>query len=481
MYNNSYIKMGQYKRIAHMILYGSMINEIAHRTDYVAKLRKATEINLTNSCRHYVFVGDTFKRSKHLLRTAYDMNFEIAVFWFEGTWPLNNQFEEELLDVIDEEWSKTRWLAAGHILYKNKGEDAPKFHTQCVVINLKEWIAIGEPSLFPDWDGDYPNFIASEENFHDDYTPFWLKPVDGKIPEDDIVDSNGTLNITIPIALNNGLMIHNIPYSVRAHKYCCYPEDDIEQTESWLLDTNWSDQDVDTVSRYSHYEVQEDKQELYGLKIMKSHVMYITNTEAIPGFEKYNCNVMTAPCSGLHQFKHMTNAIDTLERVIWTDFSQAGIWWTKTLLNEWDGKDFHAFFKSKERILREKFVAYHACNYDRELAESFVNHYESMEVWLDHWDRIRKLDHTFMEIDLVKNWEHVVDEIGKDNNVFLQVSNIWQYETNYLNTPHHQAQAAFINLINELLKNNREVYITGDSPGGVYYNYQNMKEVISII
>ena len=103
MYNNSYIKMGQYKRIAHMIFNGSMINEIAHRTDYVAKLRKATEINLTNSCRHYVFVGDTFKRSKHLLRTAYDMNFEIAVFWFEGTWPLNNQFEEELMDVIEEE------------------------------------------------------------------------------------------------------------------------------------------------------------------------------------------------------------------------------------------------------------------------------------------------------------------------------------------------------------------------------------------
>ena len=42
------------------------------------------------------------------------------------------------------------------------------------------------------------------------------------------------------------------------------------------------------------------------------------------------------------------------------------------------------------------------------------------------------------------------EAIGKDNNVFLQVSNIWQYETNYLNTPHHQAQAAFINLINEL-------------------------------
>ena len=86
-----------------------------------------------------------------------------------------------------------------------------------------------------------------------------------------------------------------------------------------------------------------------------------------------------------------------------------------------------------------------------------------------------------MNIDLVKNWQLLVDEVGTGNKVFMQVSNIWQYEVNYLNTPHHQAQASFINLINELLKNNREVYMTGDSPNGVFYNYQNLKEIISIL
>lgn len=482
MYKNSYIKMGQYKRIAHFVFNGSLIKQISNRFDYVAKLRKVTFINLHNSTRHYIFVGDKFNRINHLLGVAADMNFEVAVVWFEGSWPLSHDFDHELLSLIDGEWNKTNWLSAGHIIDRNKmNHDSPHFHTQCVILNLKTWTDIGKPSVDRGWDSDYPAYEASEQHIHDNYTPLYLSPAAGTIRRDNISISNSPLSILIPHALSNNLVVHNLPYSLREHKHCCYPEDDIKETEQWLLDENWSDKDADELSRFQMEEIDEDKEELYGYKVMKSHVMYITNTESIPGFEKYDVDVMTAPCSGLHQFKHMTNARPSLKRVIWTDFSEAGVWWTKKLLAEWDGLDFHSFYLKHEKYMEENFVAFQASNYDRELAERFVNHYDSLDTWLDHWNWIRSLDHKFMNIDLVKNWQLLVDEVGTGHKVFMQVSNIWQYEVNYLNTPHHQAQASFINLINELLKNNREIYMTGDSPNGIYYSYQNMKEVISIL
>jgi hypothetical protein len=74
----------------------------------------------------------------------------------------------------------------------------------------------------------------------------------------------------------------------------------------------------------------------------------------------------------------------------------------------------------------------------------------------------------------------LVNALGTDNNVFLQVSNIWQYEINYVNTKNCQAQLAYINLISEVMNNNKELFVTGDTPSGVYYSYQNMKEIASI-
>jgi len=481
MFNNSFIKMGQYRRIAHMMFNGAMIRELEHETEYVAKLRKVTEINLTNSCKNYVMIGDTYQRSfHHLTRSAVGLGFDVAVVWFEGSWPMGHDFEDALLDAVDNEWAGTKWLAAGHILNRPANNDAPKFHSQCVVINLKEYANLPENlKVKRRWGGIFPGFTASEENIHDDYTPMALYPTGGK-GDPALNASTNNLDSIIPIALQNDMMIHNLPQSVRDEKHCCYPEDDVEETKHWLMDPDWDNQDVDTLSLFSN-SISEDKQELYGYKCMSTHVMYITNTENVPGDETYDCTVMTAPCSGLHQFKHMVNARNTLKRVVWTDFSEAGIWWTKKVLAEWDGINFNAFYDKHKQLLEDKWVAFHANNYSPSLANKFEASFDSQEKWLQHWDWIRSLDHTFMKVNLVKDFMDVVNQIGEDETVFMQISNIWQYEINYLNTKHFQANAAFISMVNEVLMRNKDLYLTGDSPSGVYYSYQNMKDLVSLI
>ena len=116
-------------------------------------------------------------------------------------------------------------------------------------------------------------------------------------------------------------------------------------------------------------------------------------------------------------------------------------------------------------------------NYDKENAEEFIDSYGSEEEWLKEWDRIRTLDHQFIKIDVVKEYKRLADLIGKDNSVLLQLSNIWQYEINYINSPHFTTQAALVDLFNTLLFDNCEVYFTGDTPAGMYYEYQNIKQL----
>lgn len=475
MYNDSYIKIGQYNRIVHVAFNGAMIPSLQQHNEYVTKLRKMAEISLTNTCNHHKLVCGQYNNKilKENINTAKSMGYELAVVWFEGSWPTTEEFEENLLDVYDNVWSKTDWLVAGHIIDKRPATEMAEFDPQCVIINLKEY-----SDDMTEFLEVMPNYERSDEHVHDDYTPMYLKPTDTRRKK---YSSGSIFNKMMYNSLDRGMMVHNLPYSVRQEKYCCYPEDDLELTMEWLLDT-------DLASRSDEYmykvidSLSEDKEGLFAYKMMDKVSLYITNTESVPNRKvdtERNLDVMTCPCSGLHQFVHMINAKNTLKRVIWTDFSEAGLWWTEYLINNWDGTNFTEFYQSNKQYIHDTFdIQDDTITYDESLVHEFFNIVG--DEWKDDWDYIRGLDHHFVKIDLINEWERLVDMIGTDHNVMIQISNIWQYEINYVNSVHFQAQAAYINLINELLKNNKDLYVTGDTPSGVFYDYQNMKEVTEI-
>jgi len=480
MNNKSNLRLNQGRRIVHFISNGAMIDELSSHAEYVTKLRKIAEISMTNSCDHSILSSlDNLNHNKlrSNLISVTEMNFEMAVIWFEGSWVLSNDFEDELLSAYDNEWSKTDWLAAGHIIDRRPNTEMATFDSQCVIINLKALKSLDYPRLMKRQPLQSPVYESSEEHIHDDYTPMYLKPT-GKFSEAK-EQGNGYIDALIHIALSNDMYIHNLSYSIRDEKYCCYPADDIEETKEWL-NMDFSTKSLSQIRKIAD-RISEDKEELFGYKYMDKMILYITNTESVPkkGAIKYSHNVMTCPASGLHQFMHMINARDTLEKVIWTDFSEAGLWWVEFLLTNWDGTDFIGFYKAHKHHIHDVYdIDDDTILYDEDLIHGFME--EVGDTWLDDWAHIKSLDHTFMKINMVTEWKRLVDAIGNDNTVFLQVSNIWQYEINYVNTTHFQAQAAYINLINEVLSNNKDLFVTGDTPSGVYQGYRNMKEIASI-
>ena len=456
--------------------------------EYAGKLKKILKITFDNAvdypfmhCKNFFRGGlhETFKKLPSL-------GFKYAVVWYDGAWPGGSDFEYELLKEI-EEWNKTRWLAAGHII-SHEGEH-PKWHQQCVVVNLETYFDIGIRFL-ESYGNDYPAFCQSKEHIHHDYTPLWVAGPDFMGPgvqsrlnhDTKYKYNNNPLDVLFPHAFINNCFIYNLPFSVRAHKSCCYPEDDIEQTIEWLFDYELNTrQPLGDAIEFGNT-LSDDKRDLYQFKLMDSHILYVTNTESVPNETDMKAETMIVPCSGLHQFRHMTGNIETLKKVCWTDFSKFGLAWTQIVLYEWNGRDFDMFYHDNiHRIMDMGFPNEYFIKYDRDLMEEFIASYGSEENWLREWDRIRELDHQFIQADIIKEWPRVVEAAGNNQCIFVQLSNIWQYEINYLNSSIVDAELAFGNLMKHLMINNDDVYLTGDTPSGIHYRYQNVRSLPGIM
>lgn len=475
--------------LVHIMYNEPNIPEISEYQAYTGKLKKILQINLTNATTNPVMNADKFYAGgiEDSLERASNLGFRYAVVWFDGSWPRACEFDSKLLEQIAV-WDETQWLAAGHIIARPDRQ--PEWHRQCVVINLDAYNSIGIKSLAT-FSGIYDVFSQSTTHMHDDYTPLWINGSDyllagnqTRLSHDPEYQQTGNpLDVLFPYAIKNNYYIFNLPYDIREEKTCCYPEDDIDFTQEWLFDYDFNlRHTVADAREFGYGQVSDDKRELFQYKIMDSHIVYVTNTESVPVEKNIGAQVMVVPCSGLHQFKYMSNNIDTLTRVVWTDFSKFGLAWVQKVLAEWDGVDFKKFFHENQHTIMDMgFPDEDFIIFDPELVDDFIDSYGTLEQWLYYWDKIKNLTHEFMQVDVVKDWQRVVDAVGENKCIFVQLSNIWQYEINYINTPNFTAEVAFGNLVNQLLINNDTVYFTGDTPNGIHHQYQDLRVLPRII
>ena len=97
----------------------------------------------------------------------------------------------------------------------------------------------------------------------------------------------------------------------------------------------------------------------------------------------------------------------------------------------------------------------------------------------EKYNQLRKIEHVFLNIDIVNQYDQILPHV-KDSNVILQLSNIYSYEINYIVNKYYKAQQAFYGLVNGLLEQNKNVYLRGDTPQGVYYEMTNIGKLGSL-
>ena len=264
--------------------------------------------------------------------------------------------------------------------------------------------------------------------------------------------------------LENKLTVFNLDYNIRGKKVCVYPEDDIKWTEEKVfanLDQLPQDQLVRIMSdvRINY----PDKIAMFEFKIQSVTNLYITNTETVPHVVDNDLQVAVCPCSGLHQFKFIQPSLDVMEKVIWADYSPYAVKWMEILVHEWNGKDFHTFFdNNKDRL-----------NYDGSVInghgtwEKFLESFENEDEWLIAWAKIRNLEHQFIDVNLVNDYNKVVELIPANKNVLLQCSNIFLYESNYFNRGPLTAVNS-IDYVKQVRNISNKVIFNGDINGSYY-------------
>jgi len=458
--------------------------------ELTAHLRQILKIKLTNSCDYsWCELSDPYNKAwvKHLANLGY----HLAVVWYDGSWPESSDLETELVEWwAEQSISDDPWVFAGQLIYRSsaKRPDYPHIYPGCAIINLQEYLIAGEPSpLFFDTAVRMPNFKLSGDNIHDDYTPTWIERSEGELPKESHSYPGTYLDHLITNSLVKDYRVINLPTAIRHNMHSCYPEDDIEETKTWLLDPDFLKGKTPREIKEFGYTLPEDKMELYGYKIQQFQVLYVTNTESVPkrdpelndvGFTRH-----VVPCAGLHQFWHLLQDQDTLSSVLWYDFNPYAIQWTEMILMEWDGRDFVKFYEDNiSRVISDGVIAEDCVIFDPELYHSLTASVgEDSTGQLLGWTYIQSLDHDFLECDIVNNWREFCEAVGYNNRLFVQLTNIWQYESNYLNTCAFEAQTNFLNIIKTLLAENLEVYFTGNSPGGQHFTYANMRLQRSIL
>ena len=147
-------------RICHVQVKNIVHEELQNEPEYLQKIRIVQRNNFVNCVDHSWMEDVDVLHSHDYLKTIADLGYELAVLWFDGSWPQSDEFENKI--GIHDGPGKTR---TGCVLTIINKPDATPLHS-CIVINIKEW-NMDNPiqTLRPKHSG----FKASAENIHDDY------------------------------------------------------------------------------------------------------------------------------------------------------------------------------------------------------------------------------------------------------------------------------------------------------------------------
>lgn len=119
---------------------------------------------LENCIKNYRY--KFFKNMQEAYNALDNESREFVIFVQPGVYC---DFEKLVEDVEDE-------ALIGHIL-DNK-ENYYEAHPQTVILNVNKWDRAGRPPINYSKEIELMEPIRSRENFHDDYTPLWIKPSD---------------------------------------------------------------------------------------------------------------------------------------------------------------------------------------------------------------------------------------------------------------------------------------------------------------
>lgn len=333
---------------------------------------------------------------------------------------------KHIMDKIISQFDENENLSMmGHIL--DRKDEWYEVHPQFVVIRTKHWLKSGRPSfgLEGDIHNTLTNIVRSDDNFHDDYTPIWVK----KGGDDYISDSplrygwsmlNGLLSI--------GFEVSPFTYEIRNMKSYCYPEYNSDKFYSLILNKEYTD-NIDYTKRV-----------LLDMLINPNPWVWGFNTEELTILKKTNSKKyekVFLPCAG---FKFLdlihSNLIDDKSDIVFYDYNIKSIEWFEHLMSSKETdivqliknrpKEISLMGKRVEPLFIGEVPSEHLNNHIKELYE-YLGGEESFK---DYLTKFRTLNISFIHTNIIEDHGPIVREFINGNNL-INISNI--FSTDYIN------------------------------------------------
>tara|TARA_A100001201_G_scaffold88335_1_gene77557 strand:+ start:645 stop:2042 length:1398 start_codon:yes stop_codon:yes gene_type:complete len=334
---------------------------------------------------------------------------------------------------------------SGHILQTPEINGTSYFfpHLQSFLIKTEHWNNFDKKNFGVE--GNVTNLELteikrSEENIHDDYTPNWIAP--GLTKQSYTGYLNKGYNIFNQFGKINKLL-YAFPPSIRNEKKYLYAENDNRFADIFLNNTKWDHNDnllgeqIDflnktEVKNYKDsvfvYNTDDPKEVLdtqfhleHGLKKESYKKEKIDNLYCIAaGF--FACN-----------FLHL-NDWDNDTKVIYFDINKKALNFKKWLNEYWDGRDYLSILKYYRKNVEDLTPIWHGqLLFNEEEEYEFQKQkifFGGTEKWLEFWNKYRKLDHTYIELDLIQSPDELLIhlESNKDKKNLTYVSNIFYSE-----------------------------------------------------
>ena len=292
-------------------------------------------------------------------------------------------------------FAKSGDYCKGHILAK---KNQPAFlHHQHIEINLDTWRKLGAPNIFDKWH----NFKRANDNFHDDYTPSWLK-VKG-----------------LPIIKN----FSKLDREVKAWSYGHMEDRRKKQLDNWELiqsDDNWKN-------------IIDKKDPYFGRLLTRMHKQfYAENTESInylPLPSDENFDLIISPSAG-YSTELFVDKLDFDGEVIFYDYCQENIDIKRNIVEMNMSMEE---IKLLARMTDHPIVFSDSNNSRKKQLESRTKSFGTAEelrnLQMKMYDNH---DINYWVMDLIKpDYSKLINKVT-DKRVFINTSNIFSYHMSHL-------------------------------------------------
>ena len=306
----------------------------------------------------------------------------------------------------------------------------PSVDPQFICLNLERWKQAGcVPFEIDDYDDgssiESATVERSEENFHNDYTPRWIRLQSGtSLKYNRFSDQFGWR--VVRSLLNRGFTIENFDEDVRANKIHLYPNSNFDllyyfmQTGRLLPAT--------LKNRAGRYELQRTIFKQYSA--LRNSV-YPINTESTLSNKHYTLDGPVDNLIGVASGLKLVMLLYKLKfhkntEVTFIDISLPGLQYQQYLKNNWDGdfanywEVFDTFQKSNPRV---EYSRRYWLDWDEEIKLTLEQEKITPAQFKTHWQEYQKLPVNFLTTNLIEDFSVVLEKIKTGKRNYIWISN----------------------------------------------------------